>query len=49
MGIAIGTDDRGYINAVAADVGDHVTDDREAGDDRHLLLRERGQRQQGKG
>jgi len=33
MGVAIGTDQRGDVDAIAADVADEIAEDRETGDD----------------
>ena len=39
--VAIGTDQGGHADAVAADIADEIADDRKAGDDVEMILRTR--------
>ena len=39
MRIAVGADQRGDIDAIAADIADEIAEDREAGDDVEAILR----------
>ena len=41
MCIAVGADQRGDIDAIAADIADEIAEDREAGDDVEPILRPR--------